>query len=61
MGLRSGHYQLVASNLTCANPGLTLLFVKPDALCLGEVPDAHKAYVMAVTGINSPRITQAYD
>ncbi|MBA7678806.1 hypothetical protein ES703_87084 [subsurface metagenome] len=61
MGLRSGHYQLVASNLTCASPGLTLLFVKTNALCPGEVTDAHKADVMAVMGINSPRIAQAYD
>jgi hypothetical protein len=61
IGLGPGYYHLAASYFTCADAGETLLFIKPDTLRPGKMLETHKAYIMAVTSIISPRITQTYN
>ena len=50
------HQYFIASNFTGAGSGLTLLFIKPYALCPGKMVEAHEPYVMAVVDIPAPRI-----
>jgi len=61
MGLGSGQYRFIISDLTDTSSGLTLLFIKSNVLHFGEVAEAHKADVMAIINVNSTGITQAHD
>ncbi|GAH83153.1 unnamed protein product, partial [marine sediment metagenome] len=47
---------LAAGDLTGASSGFALFFIKWYALRLGKMVEAHKADIMAVMGINTPRI-----
>ena len=61
VSLRSRHHQFHPVRPSAARPGLSLFLFQPDTLGFREVVEAHEADVVAIVGVNSPRVTQSDD
>jgi hypothetical protein len=59
--LWAGEYHFLTINFAGAGAGLSLFFIKADAVRSGKVPDTHKADIVAVAGITESGITETYN